>query len=289
MEIKLENISKKYNNKYVLKEFSTSFKNGIYGILGENGAGKTTLINIFVGILKGDSGEIFIDGKNAREFGKDFLSKIGYLPQYPFFYKDFKVIDFLKYMGAIKDISKDTVNNRIDELLEVVNLSNSKYKKIGELSGGMRQRVGIVQAMLNNPQILILDEPTAGLDPQERIRFRNLITKFSENRTILLATHIVSDIEFIANKVLILKKGELIKCDTPHNLINEIKDEVWSVELEDDFCFDKFTKYKISNMQRMDDKVTLRIITKEKITSNAVNIIPNLEEVFLYHCGEDIV
>lgn len=289
MEIKLENISKKYNNKYVLKDFTTSFENGIYGILGENGAGKTTLISIFVGILKGDSGEIFIDGKNARELGKDFLSKIGYLPQYPYFYKDFKVIDFLKYMCAIKDISKDTVNNRIDELLEVVNLGDSKYKKIGELSGGMRQRVGIVQAMLNNPQILILDEPTAGLDPQERIRFRNLITKFSENRTILLATHIVSDIEFIANKVLILKKGKLIKCDTPYNLINEIKDEVWSVNLENNFCFDKFTNYKISNMQRDNDKIALRIISNEKITTNAVNITPNLEEVFLYHCGEDIV
>lgn len=286
IEINLVNISKKYNNRYVLKDFNAVFTEGIYGLLGENGAGKTTLINIFTGILKGEKGEIYIDGKNIKSLGKDFLAMIGYLPQYPKFYEDFTVEEFLQYMCTVKDIPKSKRASRIDELLQEVNLIENRHKKIGKLSGGMRQRVGIVQAMLNNPKILILDEPTAGLDPQERIRFRNLITKFSENRTILLATHIVSDLECIANKVLIMKKGELVRCDSPTNLIDEIKDKVWSVQLDDNF--DTFHKHMISNMQRKDNKVWLRVIADEKIREDAYQVKPNLEEVFLYHCGEKI-
>ena len=218
MEIRFENISKRYRRKYALREFSAALSSGVYGLLGANGAGKTTLISILVGLVKPDSGRITVEGTDVRELGREFLSKIGYLPQYPEFYRDFTVTDFLAYMCALKGIPAAEGKKRASELLAVVNLSDAGDKKVGALSGGMRQRVGIVQAMLSDPAILILDEPTAGLDPQERIRFRNLITRFSKDRMVLLATHIVSDVEFIANEVILLKEGRLICQDTPHEL-----------------------------------------------------------------------
>ena len=194
MEVRLEHISKKYGSKYALRDFTATLENGVYGLLGTNGAGKTTLINAFMGIIPAQ-GDIFINGTNIRSLGSDFLSNIGYLPQYPKFYRDFSVREFLRYMCVLKGI--DQADARIDSLLDTVNLADAAGKKIGALSGGMRQRLGIAQAMLSDPGILILDEPTAGLDPRERIRFRNLISQFSENRIVILATHIVSDVEFI--------------------------------------------------------------------------------------------
>ncbi len=180
MKISFQNVSKQYKGRYALKDFTTKLTEGVYGLLGANGAGKTTLINIFMGILGSDGGTILIDGQDAKTLGKDFLSKIGYMPQYPIFYRDFTVMDFLLYMCALKGIPAGKGKKRALELLDIVNLSEAKNKKIGALSGGMRQRVGIVQAMLGDPEILILDEPTAGLDPSERIRFRNLISKFAQ-------------------------------------------------------------------------------------------------------------
>lgn len=179
-----------------------------------------------VGILQSSQGEIFADGVNIQKLGKTYLKEIGYLPQYPQFYPDFSVKDFLAYMCALKDIPVKEGRKRMKQLLEAVNLSDAEELKIGALSGGMRQRVGIVQALLGEPQLLILDEPTAGLDPQERIRFRNLISQFSENRIVLLATHIVPDVEAIANEVLILKEGMLIKQNTPERLTRDLYGKV---------------------------------------------------------------
>lgn len=289
MNVVFDNISKQYKGKYALKNFSSELTQGIYGLLGANGAGKTTLINIFVGILKSDSGNIKIDGKEVDKLGSDFLSYIGYLPQYPQFYKNFEVMEFLKYMCALKNIPKSIGEKKAKELLDIVNLKDSQNKKIGALSGGMRQRVGIVQAMLGNPKILILDEPTAGLDPQERIRFRNLITKFSENRIVLLATHIVSDVEFIANQVIILKKGELVRQNSPVKLMSEIDGKVWLAEASDHDIYDKFRYHKISNMYREKENIILRIIADEKPDQNAQSIQPNLEDVFLYYFGEGAI
>jgi ABC-2 type transport system ATP-binding protein len=272
--------------RYALRAFTSELENGIYGLLGENGAGKTTLINIFVGILRADSGSVRIDGSDIRELGLDFLSKIGYLPQYPQFYKSFEVMEFLRYMCALKNIPKDRGEARARELLEIVNLSDAAGKKIGALSGGMRQRVGIVQAMLNDPDILILDEPTAGLDPQERIRFRNLISGFSENRIVLLATHIVSDIEFIANQVILLKKGELIKQDSPARLMEGIKGKVWMITETGHSVSEELKHLKISNMFRENEKVHFRVIGDSRPTVHASPVSANLEDVFLYYCGE---
>ncbi|GAB6107746.1 ATP-binding cassette domain-containing protein [Fusibacter bizertensis] len=286
MKIEIVDVSKKYKENQALSNFSLTLKNGVYGILGENGAGKSTLLNILVGLIGCDKGSILVDGKNAKLEGVVFLSKIGYLPQYPEFYKDFTVERFLKYMCALKDIPKIQWCTRINKLLDEVNLLECKGKKIRDLSGGMKQRVGIVQAMLNDPSILILDEPTAGLDPQERIRFRNIISKFSDDRIVLLATHIVSDIEFIANRVIVMKKGQLIKNDTIENLVTSIKGKIRYVELEGNNELEKYTQYKISNIQRKNNKLAIRYIADGIVSDASINVLPNLEEVFLYYCGE---
>ncbi|WP_027091520.1 ABC transporter ATP-binding protein [Cohnella thermotolerans] len=286
MKVTFKDISKQYKGKYALKDFSAELGNGICGLLGTNGAGKTTLINIFVGILRSDKGQVLIDGVDARRLGVDFLSRIGYLPQFPQFYKNFKVMEFLRYVCVLKGIPKEQGEKRAKELLEIVNLSDAADQKIGALSGGMRQRVGIVQAMLNNPDILILDEPTAGLDPQERIRFRNLIAKFSENRMVLLATHIVSDIEFIANQVILLKDGQLLRQDTPQALVGGMEGKVWKVTATDETVDEKLKCLKISNMMRDQNEIHLRVIGDEKPDVHAVNVQPNLEDVFLYYFEE---
>lgn len=269
--------------KYALKDFTTELTEGVYGLLGANGAGKTTLINIFVGILGSDGGTVLIDGQDAGTLGKDFLSKIGYMPQYPIFYRDFTVMDFLLYMCALKGIPDKQGKNRALELLGIVNLSDAKEKKIGALSGGMRQRVGIVQAMLGDPEILILDEPTAGLDPSERIRFRNLISKFAQGRTILLATHIVSDVECIAKEIMILKEGSLITQGTTDTLEQNIYGKVWEVTVNGEDAGRLGSQYYVSNMKQQGERFLVRIVSDMLPASDAVKVSPNLEDVFLYY------
>lgn len=286
MTIQFENISKKYKNKLALNQFSTTLTPGIYGLLGANGAGKTTLINILVGVLPRSNGRISVDGTDVEKLGKDFLKKVGYLPQYPQFYRDFTVNEFLMYMCALKGIPHMTAKQRIQDLLSGVNLYDAMNCKIGALSGGMRQRVGIVQAMLGNPGLLILDEPTAGLDPQERIRFRNLITRFAENRIVLLATHIVSDVDAIANEVLILKEGKLIKQGVPEQLCEELKHKTWEITLSEDQSLSTFDQYAISKLQRNGTKLHIRVLSDIKPAWNAVQVQASLEDVFLYYFGD---
>ncbi len=288
MLVQFKHLSKKYKGKYALRDFSVTLENGVYGLLGTNGAGKTTLINTFMGIIKSDSGSIYIDQKDIRTMGADFLGNIGYLPQYPKFYRDFSVIEFMRYMCVLKDIPKDMGEQRIAQLLETVNLTEAANKKVGALSGGMRQRLGIAQAMLSDPGILILDEPTAGLDPRERIRFRNLISKFAENRIVILATHIVSDIEFIANKIILLHEGNMLKFGTPAELCEELQGKIWALQLQKPDVPTELVHHTISNMAREEDGIRLRIISEEKPHPDAVPVLANLEEVFLYHCGEEV-
>jgi ABC-2 type transport system ATP-binding protein len=233
MVLEINDISKKYGSKYALKNFTAVLKNGVYGLLGPNGAGKTTLINIITGIIFPTSGYVLCDGVSTYKLKLDFISKIGYLPQHPVFYKDFKAREFLHYMCALKDINRKEAKNRTEQLLEVVNLTNEADKKIGLYSGGMRQRLGIAQAMLNDPQLLILDEPTAGLDPKERIRFRNIISKLSANRIVILSTHIVSDIEYIANEIILLKNGELLRKKKPSELLRDVKNKVYGLKINE--------------------------------------------------------
>ncbi len=287
MKTEFQNVSKYYGRKCVLNQFTATLEHGVYGLLGPNGAGKTTLINIFIGILQKSSGSLLIDGQDVEKLGTEFLNHIGYLPQYPQFYKNFTVEDFMAYICGLKDIPKTIGRRRTEELLEMVNLTEHRRKKIGALSGGMRQRLGIAQAMLNRPDILILDEPTAGLDPQERIRFRNLISRFSADRIVLLATHIVPDVEFIANEVLLLKDGILLKQARPGVLTQSIADKVWELTLPDPQMTKQFDAMRISSMIHDADGVHLRMVCENCPDEKASPALPNLEDVFLYYCSED--
>ena len=287
MEITFNGISKQYKGKDALKNFTATLHEGVYGLLGENGAGKTTLINTFVGILRSDSGTIQVDGQDVGALGKAFLSQIGYMPQYPIFYRDFTVKDFLLYMCALKDIPANKAQSRIMDLLATVNLMDAQDKKIGALSGGMRQRVGIVQAMLSDPKILILDEPTAGLDPSERIRFRNLISQFAQNRMILLATHIVSDVECIAREILLLKRGTLLMQGTPAALEQNMEGKVWDVRVRAEDAPLLSDMYCVSNMKQEGEHFSLRIVKDGCPIKDAQPVWPNLEDVFLYYCRKE--
>lgn len=286
MKLTIDGVTKRFGKKKALNGFSAELENGVYGLLGPNGAGKTTLINIIVGILQPDSGVVKLNEIETKKLGLKYLEKLGYLPQAPQFYKNFKAREFLLYMCSIKGVHKIESEARVDELLKMVNLWDERNKKIGAFSGGMKQRLGIAQALLNDPDILILDEPTAGLDPKERIRFRNIISKLSSAKIVLLATHIVSDVEYIAKEVILIKNGNMLKQDKPANLLKDMRDKVWSVRVKEKDLTDFIEKYNISNAVFDDEAYILRIVNDTPPTEEAVNITPNLEDVYIYHFRE---
>lgn len=287
MSLQINEVTKVYGKKKALERFSCTLSNGVYGLLGPNGAGKTTLINIIAGVLKPTSGEIFFNGESTNRMGARFLDKIGYLPQHPRFYKNYRAYEFLEYMSALKGIPPKARKQRIEQVLEMVNLSDEKNKKIGSYSGGMRQRLGIAQAMLNNPDILILDEPTAGLDPKERIRFRNLISRLSDNRTVILATHIVPDVEYISEEVILLGAGIKIAQAPAANLMDAIAGKVWDVVADTDKTVQRYMeRYSISNVVRRDDGYHLRVVSDNQPADHAVSQTPSLEDIYLYYFGE---
>lgn len=217
--LELKNVCKSYGDKNVLRDFCYTFENGIYGLLGANGAGKSTLMNLITDNVSRNSGEILCDGKEIFDMGKAYRELIGYMPQQQGFYENFSARMFLYYISELKGIKKKEAKKQIDELLMLVNLSDVADKKVGGFSGGMKQRVLLAQALLGNPKILILDEPTAGLDPKERVNFRNYIQKLSEDKIILIATHVVSDVETIADRILVMKDGNLVADDSPEVLV----------------------------------------------------------------------
>lgn len=289
MKIELRDIHKTYGKQEVLKGVSVTMENGVYGLLGKNGAGKTTLINIFLGLLKADSGQVIIDGREAAGMGSRFYGDIGYLPQYPRFYKEFSVQEFMEYMCVLKGVPAGEGKARVRELLEKVNLSGSVKKKIGALSGGMRQRLGIAQAMVNFPKVLILDEPTSGLDPQERIRFRNLISEFAEGRIVLLVTHIVPDVEYIASQVIIMDQGEIVHKGRIEELEGTLEGKVWQVTTREEKKFLGAEGTIISNIRREGREVEIRMIADKKPDPDAISVRANLDEVFLCSCmGEEL-
>jgi ABC-2 type transport system ATP-binding protein len=288
LTLKVKNINKSFKNKHVLKDVSFELNEGVYGLLGSNGSGKTTLMRIIASVMKPTSGEVYYNGTDIAVLDENYRDVIGYMPQHLGFYNSFTAEKFLFYIASLKGIDKYKAKDRAAELLELVNLTQDKKKKIKTFSGGMKRRLGIAQALLNDPKVLIVDEPTAGLDPKERIRFRNLLSSISQDRTVLLCTHIVSDIEYIAKEILILKEGQLAHKREPSSLLADLKDKVWVIDVDESEVSVYQQKYKVGNIVRNGSSIQLRIISDEKVHKKAVATTPNLEDLYLYYFDEEV-
>lgn len=282
-ELVLTDVHQRFKGTEVIRQFNFIFSNGVYGLLGENGAGKTTLMRLICGILKPTEGTIICDGISVDKMGAEYRRLLGYLPQDFGYYEDFTALRFLSYMAALKGLPKAYADTRIEELLELVDLKSEKNKKLKAYSGGMIRRIGIAQALLNEPEILILDEPTAGLDPKERVRFRNIISSLGKSRIVLLSTHIVSDIEYIADTILIMKNGRLIQKGTESEITESVKGHVWKCNISEQEMQAVTDKYIVSNLRNIGDKLELRIISEEQLTEEAIPVEVTLEDAYLYH------
>lgn len=289
MEIVIDNLTKKYKDKVAVANVNVKLKNGVYGLLGANGAGKTTLMKMICAILPVTEGVVTYDGVNVVEMGEAYRDKLGYLPQDFGYYPNFTAMDFMMYIAALKGLPKDVAKAESKRLLELVALSDVAKKKIKSFSGGMKQRLGIAQAMLNNPSVLILDEPTAGLDPKERVRFRNLISDLAADRLVILSTHIVGDVEYIADEILLMKDGSIVQSGTVLDLVESIKDKVWKVVTDGKTANELCEKYCITNLHHNSEgNVELRIVSDEKPVEEAVPETPSLEDLYLYVFEEEV-
>lgn len=284
MELCLKNITKEYKDITAVDNINYTFTNGVYGLLGANGSGKSTLMRIICGVMKPDNGEINFD--NIEVSSEKYRDILGYLPQDFGYYPNFTAIEFLMYIASLKGIPKQRAKARANELLEIVSLSKWKKKKIKKFSGGMRQRLGIAQAMLNNPKILILDEPTTGLDPKERVRFRNLISNLGKDRIVLLSTHIVSDVENIANKIIIMKNGQFIHKGTLNELIESIDGKIFDCFVDEKTAVILTEKYPIINVRNENGGVYLRLVSDYMPIDKATQVSATLEDLYLFYFSE---
>ena len=286
MELQFKNVTKDYGDIHAINHVTYHMKKGVYGLLGVNGAGKTTLMRMLCTAINPTDGVILWDGKDIFSLGASYRSILGYLPQNYGFYPDLSVYDYMMYIASIKGLRSITAKKRTIKLLEQVGLSEKRKNKMRTLSGGMLRRVGIAQAMLNDPRILVLDEPTAGLDPNERIRFRNLISELSEDRLVLLSTHIVSDVEYIANEIILMKEGKFFYTGTSEEIISNMNMSVWHCTIPKGELNRYLKKYLVGNVRTVAGGIELRVLSKEPPSTNAIQTEATLEDAFLLYFGE---
>lgn len=287
MKLQLSELTKKYNDKLALDHITFSFTSGIYGLLGPNGAGKSTMMNLITDNISPTSGRILIDDRNIKDIDKEYRKLLGYMPQQQNFYPELTLLRFMYFIASLKGLNKHEAKWDIEYYLKMVNLYDVREKRLGTFSGGMRQRALIAQALIGNPKILILDEPTAGLDPKERIRIRNLISEVSRDKIVIIATHVVADVEFIAKEIIMLNSGVILKSGKPADLLSEINGKVWNIYISDREITEVNDKYKVSNISREGESVIARIVAEsyeDKWESETVR--PDLEDLYLYLNGE---
>ncbi len=286
MELKITDLTRRFQDTTAVDHISCTLCAGVYGLLGVNGAGKTTLMRMLCTLLPPTEGHVTWDGADIFQMDGEYRRLLGYLPQDFGYYPDFTVYDYLLYIASIKGLRPAVARRRTAKLLRQVGLADARGKKMKKLSGGMKRRAGIAQAMLNDPKILILDEPTAGLDPNERIRFRNLISELAAQRLVLLSTHIVSDIEYIANEILLLNDGRLCFFGTSEELLSSMDGRVWRITVPKREVSGYMRTYKVANLKTAPEGTQLRILSEEKPSPAAVGEQAVLEDVFLYYFGE---
>lgn len=284
--LQVERVSKLYGGFVALQEVELELGCGVYGLLGPNGAGKSTLMRIMTDLLAPSRGRVLCDGRDIHAMGADYRDLLGYLPQDFGVYPNFTAEGFLCYIAQLKGLGRAAARQKTAELLELVGLTDRRKRRLGGFSGGERQRVGIAQALLNEPQVLILDEPTAGLDPQERIRFRGLLNRLGKDRLVLLSTHIVSDVESAADQVILLRRGQVIGQGTPTELLRQLEGKVWNVPVTAQEQEALAARYPCSNVSRVDGVTYMRLIADTPPTGRAEGVPANLEDLSLYHFGQ---
>ena len=289
MALEVRSLSKNYGKVQALKNVSFKIDTGVYGLLGPNGAGKSTMIRIITGSMRASSGEVLYNGRRIRENEKAYKKILGYVPQRQGMYDSFTAARFLEYMAVLKELKRKEIPEEVERVLKIVGLQEDALRRLGGFSGGMKQRVLIAQALLGDPRIIILDEPTAGLDPKERIKIRNFISRIGENRTILLATHVVSDVESIAREILLLGDGVLKEKGTPRELCAMLDGSVFECILPGQEGFDRVeAQFPVSNvLELLDGRIAVRVIgsgreVRKNLGQYGVReVFPNLQEVYL--------
>ena len=285
MELVLDRLTKQYGPKIAVDRVSARLRPGVYGLLGANGAGKTTIMRMICGILRPSSGEISLDGRSIAELGGEYRARLGYLPQDFGYYPEFTALDFMEYMAALKGVDARAARARSLELLDRVGLAGEEHRRIRTFSGGMKQRLGIAQAVLNDPDVLVLDEPTAGLDPKERVRFRNLIAGFATDKIVLLSTHIVSDVEYIADSILMMRAGSFIMQGSPSEVVRGVEGMVWEARVPVRKADELASRVPVVNVHHDGDGMaTVRFLSSEPYVAelSAVPVAPTLEDLYLH-------
>jgi ABC-2 type transport system ATP-binding protein len=289
MELTIEHLSKRYGQHVALHQLSLHCEPGMLGLVGPNGAGKTTLMRMIATLLSPTEGTIHWNGQDIRTHGQALRQVLGYLPQDFGIYPEFTGRQFLRYLAAMKGLPKSLAHRRVDEVLEIVQMEQVADRKLPTYSGGMKQRIGIAQALLNDPELLIVDEPTAGLDPAERVRFRTLLASLTHNRIVLLSTHIISDVEAVASRLMILQEGRVLSDTTPEALLAKTAGSVWSVTTDQATALQLQASYQVSTMVSQMHGITLRIVSPTRPHEAAVVIDPSLEDAYLLATGKQAV